>query len=83
VAGRSTRARPAPALAQAVGDDGGMAARETFEDFPVARSGSLLRTAASTSGLSDSFEIAVDDCDAVFLSVDADAWGRGWRLGRG
>ena len=50
MAGRSAQARLAPAQAQAqgtfaVGDDGDMTTRGTFEDFVVARSGSLLRTA--------------------------------------
>lgn len=48
MAGRSAQARLAPAQAQgtfAERDDGEMTTRGTFEDFVVARSGSLLRTA--------------------------------------
>ena len=48
MAGRSAQARLAPAQAHgtfALGDDGDMTTRGTFEDFVIARSGALLRTA--------------------------------------
>ncbi len=73
MAGRSAQARPAPAQARgafAVGDDGDMTTPATFEDFVVARSGSLLRTAYL---LTQDYHLAED----LLQTALAKAW-RSW-----